>query len=822
MKYLQFVCGNSEVANVVVNSPILAVLTKLLKASADLHREQAASVVGILMRNATMISEEVEMTEVVTTLADVLRDQFRNVQLKRRLVSTLGEALFYVASQAASDETGNYARWKVPGAVYAMLRRCIRPEEDPVVCHYAIKAVENVSHIDGDHAVSMATHEMVMLLWTVFSHEKDTHMRKACSWAISRLAEVSESVFQHIVDKAGVANVLDALQDPNLRVRQAFVNALFGVFGTGSGLPRLQAKILEVPDLLPRIHAAMEGAASTLRAKCYLLIALISEVQNNLLTKALTPKLVHMLERDARRREDPDAPDDTYLFECGGCLIRTIVETVPHLLVPLNEILIAVHGRKRPSVAQTKALRTHAGNYPAALASVRSWVTHAKVCQDSGFCDTMASILKHLVPIIDQQTDLLDVSPTAADDLINTSIGIVEVFSHNARSQSAVWHDALQELLPVVATLLGVTPVAIRLSCLQVISKVVFAMLSPPGIDGRTDIVLSDSWLPDVRTFLEAHVLKRCAELLQAADPIPVCVVRLLGRMVERDDGFVKSLLAEGLGPGIVRQLQPNKAASHELQTGSSDPEELDSELVVTLLRDIATSSFAPPLRVYELCENGLCWRASRALEIAVKSGESAAALIQPLLQIIHATLRCSLLLSATSTAAVAGGGNAGRTDSGTGHVRVEQCRATTASALNNATTMIDLMLRTEADEVVLFAAECLTAVFKLHPGKCNMLMTKSNMAKMGTMLVHGGEAVKCQVLRLVKHAVLEVSELKAHVRRHLVLSQAILSATASGANAAEQQCHPTSASASQAPLSAVSSDVLAVSLAQECGMRLV
>ena len=773
------------------------------------------------------------MTEVITTLADVLRDQFRNVSLKRRLVSTLGEALFYVASQAASDDAGSYGRWKVPGAVYAMLRRCIRPGEDPIACHYAIKAVENVSHIDGDHAVNMATHEMVMLLWTVFSHEKDTHMRKACSWAIARLAEVSESVFQHIVDKAGVVHVLDALRDPNLRVRQAFVNALLGVFGTGSGLPRLQAKLLEVPDLLQRIHAAMEGATSILRAKCYLLIALVSEVHTNLLTQALTPKLVHMLERDARRREDPDAPEDTYLFECGGCLIRTIVETVPLLLVPLNEILIAVHGRKRPSVAQTKALRAHAGNYPAVLAAVRSWVTHAKVCQDSGFCDTMASILKHLVPIIEQQTDLLDVSPTAADDLVSTSICIVETFSHSVRLQSMVWHDALQELLPVVAELLGTSPVAVKLSCLQIISKVVFAMLNPPGIDGGTDIVLSDSWLPDIRTFLESHVLKRSAELLQAADPIPVCLVRLLGRMVSRDDGFVKSLLYEGLGPSIVRQLQPNAtvatSASHDSSTtpqggssSSGNPEELDSELAVMLLRDIATSSFAPPLRVQELCENGLCWRASKALEIAVDSGASATPLLQPLLQIVHAALRSGLLLSGTGSSGVDGGNEK---DGGpVTHVNVERCRATTASALKTTTTVVELMLGSGANEetpMVLFAAECLSAMFELHSGECNKLLTKSNMAKMGTMLIHGSETLKSHVLRLVHHAVTAMPDLKAHVRRHQVLNQAILSATASRGVAPNRQQHPMSASASHAPLSAAQSDILAVSLAQECGIRL-
>ena len=58
--------------------------------------------VASLVRNATMIAEETNMTDVLQTLADLLRDHFRHQALKQRLLGALGETLFYVsASQCA-------------------------------------------------------------------------------------------------------------------------------------------------------------------------------------------------------------------------------------------------------------------------------------------------------------------------------------------------------------------------------------------------------------------------------------------------------------------------------------------------------------------------------------------------------------------------------------------------------------------------------------------------------------------------------------------------------------------------------------------------
>ena len=70
---------------------------------------------GLLAGNATLISENFNMTEVFTTLTEVIRDNFRNARLKQLLVPALGEFLFYAATQE-ENESRLIPMWDIPGS----------------------------------------------------------------------------------------------------------------------------------------------------------------------------------------------------------------------------------------------------------------------------------------------------------------------------------------------------------------------------------------------------------------------------------------------------------------------------------------------------------------------------------------------------------------------------------------------------------------------------------------------------------------------------------------------------------------------------------
>lgn len=81
---------------------------------------------SLLAGNATMISEDFNMTEVFTVLTEVIRDNFRNAKLKQHLLPALGEFLFYAATQ--EENLGDsIPQWDVPGEakqIYIILQTC--------------------------------------------------------------------------------------------------------------------------------------------------------------------------------------------------------------------------------------------------------------------------------------------------------------------------------------------------------------------------------------------------------------------------------------------------------------------------------------------------------------------------------------------------------------------------------------------------------------------------------------------------------------------------------------------------------------------------
>ena len=74
----------------------------------------SGDVLGLLAGNATLISENFNMTEVFTVLTEVIRDNFRNARLKQHLLPALGEFLFYAATQE-ENEGHQIPEWNVPG-----------------------------------------------------------------------------------------------------------------------------------------------------------------------------------------------------------------------------------------------------------------------------------------------------------------------------------------------------------------------------------------------------------------------------------------------------------------------------------------------------------------------------------------------------------------------------------------------------------------------------------------------------------------------------------------------------------------------------------
>ncbi|NXK77435.1 ULK4 kinase, partial [Amazona guildingii] len=124
--YLCTVAVHKEVATRLMNSQLFPILIHQLRAAANWDiRVKVARLIGLLALHASELGENVPVSEAVTLLTELIRENFRNSKLKQCLLPTLGELLYLIASE---EEKRKHPRecWVVPSAAYTVLMRCLR------------------------------------------------------------------------------------------------------------------------------------------------------------------------------------------------------------------------------------------------------------------------------------------------------------------------------------------------------------------------------------------------------------------------------------------------------------------------------------------------------------------------------------------------------------------------------------------------------------------------------------------------------------------------------------------------------------------------
>ena len=96
--YFESIILNSNVANRLINSAFMSMLMKLLKNVKSPHLKlRLCSILGQLIRHSTVIGNDVAESGLTVLLCEVVKD--KNEKVRRKAVASLGELLFYAATQ---------------------------------------------------------------------------------------------------------------------------------------------------------------------------------------------------------------------------------------------------------------------------------------------------------------------------------------------------------------------------------------------------------------------------------------------------------------------------------------------------------------------------------------------------------------------------------------------------------------------------------------------------------------------------------------------------------------------------------------------------
>jgi len=140
--YFESIILNSNVANRLINSAFMSMLMKLLKNVKSPHLKlRLCSILGQLIRHSTVIGNDVAESGLTVLLCEVVKD--KNEKVRRKAVASLGELLFYAATQLDDEQAD--AIWEIPQVTVDMIVHCLEAGEDDIVRFYACKTVENIT-----------------------------------------------------------------------------------------------------------------------------------------------------------------------------------------------------------------------------------------------------------------------------------------------------------------------------------------------------------------------------------------------------------------------------------------------------------------------------------------------------------------------------------------------------------------------------------------------------------------------------------------------------------------------------------------------------
>ncbi|KAM9852569.1 serine/threonine-protein kinase ULK4 [Aulostomus maculatus] len=824
--YLCSVVTHEAVANRLMNSTLLPVLNQQLRQTLNWDvRSRVLRLLGILAMQCTELKEDSPVSEVVSTLTDLLRENLRNSKVKQFLLPPLGEFLYLIASQ--EEKRGSpEGLWFVPAAAYTGLMRSLRegflaglqsikhidggfspvgslvnwparpgeswnrpfywfPEgcqrihyivvlrnplvlntqyeqDDPIVHHMAAKAIENIFTKVSDPSHRLITLDVGQALWYLFSHSTLEAVRVTAISALSKITQVAPAVFLAVIDTYGAVVILEGVGGAGARVQLHLLSAV----ATAIADSRIHTqRITQSTDLVLKVLQCLKSPSTITRAKALLLLLLLMKDNTHTLLFCCQHRLVMYLERDLHKsvplKESPG--QSKYLSQCLDLVIVYLRSIGSSILEDVISALGGVIGRRHPSTVQSRQLKQTLPTVTVVLAllSSQAFRSHS-VSQE--FLTQIGLLLSYITSVESNETSLVSaVGAALSEDLIRTSLSIVEVLSQHHALISPYHSAVVGAILPPLMTLVFSKNVEWSVFVLRVLSELSLVLLVQEGDskedkeepeeeerrgeEGGTTAVGRDegSSSSQIIALITKSLLPRYESLLQAAEPIQLYALKLLVSMTDHSSQ-------------ICRLIQHNRILLTVFQLILGNRDNITSGMVqnaVSLLCNLTGDTvfdLEPPYQqgLMEVVTGTLPAAIEVHLEGEVHAGRRLSPLVlQALLELLHNILKqtsivvCSALQSQRLSCPAA-------------ETEAAETLLFAHRPLSQLSTHLTHMLSSENRELGEESLQCLSLLVQLYGGQVDDCLSPSCLHHFSRALCTNIKRPKIQLtaIKIIKRLV--------------------------------------------------------------------
>ena len=519
LKYFETIVFDRELANNLINTSFIQQFITFLK---NIDNEQVKTrcccIIGYLVRYATIIEVPLDNYGFCEIICSVIKDSNDNSDLIKKASATMGEYLFYVATQ---EETPENKEWNIKKKYLDILLYCLDKLRNEIVKFYTIKTIENICILTKVSKDYFADNENYILkILNVYLTTNNQELKLSAISTVSQLLRHNPSLIKYFLENSHM------LTDKNIfikevdGVKQCLINCLlYAIVGDSTSLKYILPKI----ELLTQVLLSFsEKCNNVIKVKIILLLGFFM-VEQNIILKFGEEILIKM--KKFRMDKNKEVHVSVKFFE------KLVISYSPMSIKSFISLLNKEKDKTNDIIKYCKIFD---------IIGLYHKISYSLFTTD--FLDSIKKFLKKKLSNDDDN-----------DELIGNLLDVLIKFSENPFSVEIniehILKGFLFDLLQLTPQIKGDDNLSkIRLICSNIFTIILtddrlYSPNSDEGIKTKEIQKLISNLMPSLKS------------LLQNKD-IGEGILSLLSLIIERDENFISLYKANGIIDYIFRILK--------------------------------------------------------------------------------------------------------------------------------------------------------------------------------------------------------------------------------------------------------------------------
>ncbi len=254
LKYFETIVFDRELANNLINTSFIQQFISFLK---NINNEQVRTrcccIIGYLVRYATIIEVPLDNYEFCDIICNVIKNANDNSDLIKKASATMGEYLFYVATQ---EETPENKEWNINKKYLNTLLYCLDSPRSEIVKFYTIKTIENICILTKVSKTYFASSDdYLILILNIYLKTSNQELKLSAISTISQLLRHNPSMLKIFLEKCPILTDKNIfLKEPD-SIKQYLINCL---------LNSLVENIINLNYIMPQCDLLIQTLVSSL------------------------------------------------------------------------------------------------------------------------------------------------------------------------------------------------------------------------------------------------------------------------------------------------------------------------------------------------------------------------------------------------------------------------------------------------------------------------------------------------------------------------------------------------------------------------------